>query len=267
MRHRAHVILALSSATVLAACSRPRPTTETFNWKGPVTADSWLRLRNVSGDFEIRQGTGDSAEIRLEIERSSSRAPSASVKVLQTPDGILACVLYGDDNTCSEKEYRGGNTTARSFLPFMRGRTSVAGTVVLPRGVRLDAESTNGDVTVAGIAADLIVSTVNGDIGVRGTRGEVKISTTNGDIDLGVEEFGKGLSIATTNGDVTVEVPTSLGAALNMRTTNGSLDLGLPGNITTKSARQIVATLGGGGSPIDIATTNGDITVRQRGAP
>lgn len=267
MRHRARMMLALASTALLAACTQPKPSTETFTWKGPVKADSWLRLRNVTGDFDIREGTGDSAEIQLVIERSSAYAPSAQVKVLQASDGVLACVLYGDDNNCSATEYRGGNTSKRGFLPFQRGGTSVEGTILLPRGVKLDAVSTNGDITVSAISADLTVSTVNGDVEVRGTRGAVTISTTNGDVDLGVESLGSALAIETTNGDVKAELPVSLNAALDMRTTNGELDLGMPGNITTKTAKQILATLGTGGSPIDIRTTNGDIILRQKGAP
>lgn len=267
MRTQSSLILVLACAAAVSGCRQERPSTETFNWKGPVTTGSWLRLRNVSGDFDIREGTGDSAEIRLVIERSSSYAPEASVKVLQTADGVLACVLYGDDNSCGATEYRGGNTTKSGFLPFMRGRTSVEGTILLPRGVKLDAESTNGDITVSSIAADLIVSTVNGDVEVRGTRGAVKLTTTNGDIALGVASLGSALGIETTNGDVTIDVPTTLNAALSMRTTNGELDLRLPGNVATKTAKQILATLGTGGSPIDITTTNGDITLRPSGNP
>lgn len=267
MRTPIALILALACAAATSGCSREKPTTETFNWKGPVSSDSWLRLRNVSGDFEIREGMGDSAEIRLVIERSNSHAPLASVKVLQTADGVLACVLYGDDNSCDATEYRGGNSTKSHILSFMRGRTSVKGTILMPRGVKLDAESTNGDITVSSVAADMIVATVNGDVEVRGTRGSVKITTTNGDIALGVEALGSALGIETTNGDVTIDAPTTFNAALSMRTTNGELDLRLPGNITTKTAKQILATLGTGGSPIDVRTTNGDITLKSRDNP
>jgi Putative adhesin len=267
MRRHPLIVFSLASAACVAGCSSGRPTTETFTWKGPVQADSWLRLRNVSGDFDIRQGTGDSAEIQLVIERSSSYAPPAQVKVLQTSDGIIACVLYGNDNTCSAAEYKGGNTWASGSLPFMKGNTSVKGTVVLPKGVKLDAESTNGDITVNAAGSDVMLTTVNGDIEVRGTRGAVKIHTTNGDIDVGLDAMGTGFSVETTNGDVKLELPTTLNAALTMRTVNGTLDIGMPANITTKTAKQIIATLGTSGSPMDISTTNGDITLRQRGAP
>lgn len=269
MHNRSPLALALSSVVLLSACVHSKPSTETFSWKGPVKSEGWLRLRNVTGDFEITQGTGDSAEIQFVIERSNSYAPTARVKVLQEADGVIACVLYGDrdDNNCSADEYKSGNTSRYRSPSFMRGSTSVHGTVVLPRGVKLDAESTNGDISVESVLSQMQIATTNGDINVRGATQSVKITTTNGDIDLGVDALGSGLTIETTNGDVAVELPRSLNAALSMHTANGELDLGFPGNITSKTAKQILATLGSGGSPINITTTNGDIALRPRGQP
>ncbi len=267
MRHRPFSAALLCYAALLTACDQTKPSEETFVWKGPVKADSWMRLRNVSGDFEISETPGDSAEIQLVIDRSSAYAPAARIKVLQTQDGILACALYGEDNTCSADEYRGGNTYKNGFLPFMRGRTTVTGTIRLPRGVKLDAQSTNGDITVTAIASDVTAETTNGDIEITGTRGAVNATTTNGDIELAPDAMGSRFSVGTTNGDVSVDLLTGFNAAVNLRTTNGELDLRLPGTITTKTAKLIIATLGSGGSPIDIQTTNGDITLRPRGTP
>lgn len=260
-------MLSFVLVAALTGCVRGKPTTETFSWKGPVKADTWLRLRNVSGDFEIRQGTGDSAEIQFVIERSNSFAPTAEVKVLQQGDGVLACVLYGEGTNCSAADYKGGNTENYKSPSFLRGSTNVHGTVTLPRGVKLDAESVNGDISISSVASEMVIATTNGDIEVRGATQAVKVTTTNGDIDLGMDAVGSGLQVETTNGTVKVELPATLNAVLNMRTTNGELDLGFPGNITTKTAKQILATLGSGGSPIDISTTNGDVMLRQRGQP
>jgi len=267
MRVRVSSFLAVACLASLAACDSRKPSTETFVWKGPMNRDALLRLRNVNGDFDIRQGTSDSAEIRLEIERSSEYAPSVQIKVLQLADGVIACALYGSNNSCSADGYEGGNTQTSHLLRWFRGSSNVHGTVLVPRGVRLDAESTNGDITVAAIGADLKLRTVNGDIQARGARRAVQISTTNGDVDLGVDSLGSMVKVQTTNGGVTLELPAALNAALTMETVNGDLDLGFPATIVTKSRRSLIATLGSGGAPISLSTTNGDITLRQRGAP
>jgi len=122
-------------------------------------------------------------------------------------------------------------------------------------------------VNVGSIARDLKVSTVNGDISVKGSRGQVDMSTTNGDINADLYSMAGKVKFATTNGSIEVTIPETLNAALNMRTVNGDLDFGLPATITKKSKREITATLGQGGSPIEIETTNGSISVKPGGAP
>jgi hypothetical protein len=267
MRNRAPgALLTVTCVALLSGCEQHQPTTETFNWKGPVAEGGWVRLRNTSGDFTVTQGTGDSASITLEITRSNSYAPTAQAKVLKVADGILACVVFGESNTCTATEYKGGEPWMNSKLPFFRGRTEVTGTVVLPRGARLDIESVNGDVTVNGAARDVNIVTVNGDVNATGVRGAMQMSTTNGDVDAVIDSMGGGIKASTTNGDVSLTMPATLNASLTMATTNGELDLGITANVTRKSKRQILATLGLGGMPIVVETTNGDVTLRPNGA-
>ena len=268
MLNRATTLLVLSGTVLLAACHRVKPTPTTFNWKGPVQADGWLRLRNVTGDFEIGVTDGDSAQITFVIERSSAFAPDAQIKVLKTADGVLACVLYAADGSCSASEYKGGNAYSNGFFKFGRGGTTVRGKILLPRGVRLDVESTNGDITVSAATSDVVATTTNGDVEVRGARRGVQVTTTNGDIEIGLDSIAAAVAAASTNGDVRVIVPSTLSASVKMNTTNGELDLGLPGTIVSKTAKQLVATLGGvGGQPITINTVNGDIKLRSATQP
>jgi hypothetical protein len=267
MRHWTLNLMPLAAAALLTACTST-PSTETFVWKGPVSEGTWLRLRNTTGDFTITQGTGDSAEITLEIRRSNAFAPNAQAKVLKVADGVLACVLYGDDNECSTANYRSGNTWKKGFLPFLNGSTNVTGTIVLPRGVKLDVEATNGDVSVAGVTSEMMAATTNGDIEIRGARGSMQASSTNGDVDIEAMEFSQKLTASTTNGDVIVRAPSTINASLSMSTTNGEFDFsGILAKVQSQSKRQVVATLGNGGPPLTLSTTNGDVTLRAIGAP
>lgn len=263
-QNRLPTVLALVCAATLSACSTSQPSTETFVWKGPVSRDEWLRLRNSNGDFDVTEGTGDSAEIRLTIERSNQYAPGAQVKVLKTSDGVLACVLFGEKNVCTSTKYDGGRSSLAGFLPFLRGRTSVSGSVVLPRGVKLDIESTNGDVTVAAASNAAIVTTTNGDIVVNKARGALTVKSTNGDVQIGVDSSGGDALIQTTNGDVEMSMPPTLDAALTMQTVNGTLEMGFPGNITTLTKKEIIAQIGKPGVKLTLQSTNGDLTLKPR---
>jgi hypothetical protein len=266
MTRRRLILLPLACLSLLAGCIAT-PTTETFVWKGPVAKDGWLRFRNSNGDFTIREGTGDSAEISLEIARSNQFAPAAQARVIRESDGsIVACILYSNEGRCSAEDFKSGQSWQKGFLPFMNGNTEVTGTITLPRGVKLDAAGTNGGFEIADITADIVASTTNGDITVTGSRGTVQLSTTNGDLDIVAGTITGKLTASTTNGDVTLTAPETLNAALTMSTVNGDLDFGMSGTVQSQTKRQIIATLGTGGTPVSISTTNGDVTLQKAGS-
>jgi Putative adhesin len=265
MHHRLLVGLACPVAMSLAACSvNVNPSTETFSWKGPVATASWVRLRNANGDFTIREGDGDSASIQMEIKRSSQFAPAAQIKVLKTEDGIIACVVYGSDNSCSTSEYKAGQSSAKGLISLFSGRTTVTGTVTLPKGVKLDVNSINGNVDVNSRVSELLAETVNGNVNASGARGTMRISTVNGNVNLDIDSVGGAVSANTTNGNVDVKAPDTINAALSMRTVNGTLGFAFPNATSSGSKKNLSATLGRGGAPFDITTVNGNVTLKAR---
>ncbi|MCC7054812.1 MAG: DUF4097 family beta strand repeat protein [Gemmatimonadaceae bacterium] len=257
------VVLAVCAAA-LAGCVQQKPTPESFAWTGPVASGAWLRIRNVNGDFDVRQAEGDSAGIRFEIERSSQFAPEARVTVVKVGDDIIACVLYGGRGECGAEAYDGGGSSTYRRIPFLNGSTSARGTILVPRGVRVEVQSTNGDVDVATVGSDVAVTTVNGDVDVHGSRASVKVRTTNGDVAIGAESVDGELQVQTTNGDVELDLPAGLNAALAMTTVNGGLNLDVPATVTSRSPKSILANIGTGGTTIRLQTTNGDISLRPR---
>jgi hypothetical protein len=76
--------------------------------------------------------------------------------------------------------------------------------------------------------------------------------------------MGDGLDVQTTNGGVTVLVPESYSAELLVATTNGGFDIDFPVTIQGRIGRQLRTSLGEGGSPIRVATTNGGVRLARR---
>ena len=76
---------------------------------------------------------------------------------------------------------------------------------------------------------------------------------------------GAGLTLTTTNGGVTFDVPDGYSAELEARTTNGGIRVDFPITVQGSLSRRYVnATLGSGGAPIKLTTTNGGISVSRR---
>jgi hypothetical protein len=62
---------------------------------------------------------------------------------------------------------------------------------------------------------------------------------------------------------VTLELPEGYNAQLATGTVNGPIDLGFPITIQGSIKRKIETTLGKGGPPVRVFTTNGPLTLRR----
>jgi DUF4097 and DUF4098 domain-containing protein YvlB len=159
--------------------------------------------------------------------------------------------------------------------------------VQVPRETRLALRTSNGEIRVRGTTGDLTGGTVNGKIEVTGVKGIVEVHTTNGEIHLasidgsaeagttnGAVEAelkrltpGSAVQLTTTNGDVTIALPGDLKADVDAITTNGRVRVDFP--LTTQgdiSSKKIRGTIAGGGTPISLRTTNGNIAITKIGA-
>jgi DUF4097 and DUF4098 domain-containing protein YvlB len=140
---------------------------------------------------------------------------------------------------------------------------SVEFRIEVPRGVRLDARTVNGEIEATELTADVDARTVNGDIEVT-TQGFARAQTVNGSIEA---EMGRwmptGAHFETVNGSIDLDLPDDVDADLDASWVNGGLESDLPftvdGRITRRSAR---GQLGEGGPDLEIKTVNGSIRIR-----
>ncbi len=170
----------------------------------------------------------------------------------------------------------------------------------VPRALRVECESVNGKVSVAGMRAAVAARSSNGAVCVEDVTGDVHVATannkvaclgncgrllarsSNGKIDIGehsgsvdastsngliratVEAVGpEGVLLATSNGRIVLELPDVLDAEVDVRVDNGVIrsELELDG-ATRASDGRLRGTLGRGGAPIRLRTSNGSISLR-----
>ena len=76
------------------------------------------------------------------------------------------------------------------------------------------------------------------------------------------------VSLETTNGGVSLTVPDDIKADVSASCTNGGISIsGLKMETTESTRRRIEGKVNGGGSLIDLRTTNGGIRLRARSSP
>jgi hypothetical protein len=164
----------------------------------------------------------------------------------------------------------GGRVSANG--PESGGRReswSVSFRINVPRRNDLDLRANNGGITIDGVTGTIKFDTNNGGVRLTDLGGSVRGETHNGGLNIvlsGRQWDGDGIDVETTNGGVTLAIPDGYNAQLETRTVNGGFRADYPLTIQGElsSRRGITTTLGSGGPPVRVRTTNGGVKISRR---
>lgn len=234
-----------------------------FSWRGTLASGKTLEVRGVLGDIDVVAATGNTIEVTAVKRSRRSNEAEVKVEVIESNEGVTICAVYPtprrarNDNHCGAGDDYQMNTNDNDV--------EVHFTVKVPRGVRLDAHTVNGDVHAEGLTADAEIGTVNGSIRVV-TGGVVEASTVNGSIDatIGRADWTGTLEFHTVNGKIILTAPAGLSAEVDAQTVNGGVDSDFPITVRGRMERRhLRGTIGTGGRTLELQTVNGGIELRK----
>jgi hypothetical protein len=133
-------------------------------------------------------------------------------------------------------------------------------------GTRLRLETGSGNVTLTDAkAADLHVETGSGDINATNAAGdELSFETGSGDVDVALVTTFRSVRIETGSGNVTLKVPPTIGAEVDLDTGSGNIDLG---GLTLQVRRiehdHVTGTLGDGKGRLSVETGSGNVRLER----
>jgi hypothetical protein len=221
----------------------------------PLAAHGEIEISNTNGRIDIEGVDGSTLEVRA--ERIAKAATDAGAREL-LPRIVINEDVKPDHVTIGTERITG----------FMVGASfEVRYHVRAPKDAFVHVTNTNGQVAVDALSGPLFAHTTNGGIAAKSLAGTVDAQTTNGTVNVDLASLTGRVALKTTNGGVVLTVPDDAKADLSASCTNGSINLaGLTLNTTESSRRRVVGTLNGGGSAIELRTTNGGIRVRAHSA-
>jgi len=126
--------------------------------------------------------------------------------------------------------------------------------------VRLDTGS--GNITLTGAeATELHIDTGSGDVTVTGAKGnDVSFDTGSGNVDVALTATFQSLTIESGSGDVTLRVPPTISAEVELDTGSGEIDLGgLTIQVRRLQEDHITGTIGDGRGRLSIETGSGNV--------
>jgi hypothetical protein len=146
---------------------------------------------------------------------------------------------------------------------------SVSFHLTVPQRADLDLMAVNGPLAVRDVAGRIRAVTRNGPLALENLAGDVHARAENGPLTVrlsGSRWDGAGLDAETRNGPLSLVVPDGYSAELETGTINGPFSSRIPLTIVGRLPQRghMRTTLGSGGAPIRVVTTNGPATVSQR---
>jgi DUF4097 and DUF4098 domain-containing protein YvlB len=137
-----------------------------------------------------------------------------------------------------------------------------------PKSAVINVTNTNGQVVLNALDGKVRAHTTNGGVNGKDLSGGVDARSTNGGVTIEMASVGDAISLRTTNGGVTLTLPDSAKADLSASCTNGGINVSALDKlqISDQSRRRLEGRLNGGGTTIELRTTNGGIRVRPRGS-
>jgi len=233
-----------------------------FSWNGSVDRGDAVTIRGVNGGIIARRASGSRVVVRAVKTSRHDDVSTVRVEVVEDAQGVLICAVYPsrrDDrpNRCArDREYRNNTNDNDVEVEF---------TVEVPAGVRLEANTVNGEVTIASLDSEVDAGTVNGDIDLE-TSGAASAVTVNGSIDARVGRLVENVEFTTVNGSIRLTLPSGVQADIEATTVNGRIETDFPitvrGRWGPRSAR---GQIGGGGPTLELTTVNGSIELIRGG--
>ena len=255
------LVMCAVGAARLQAQEQKDPKAFVFNEKMP--AGSWIRVQNMNGDVVVTPSSGPNVEVTAEKRWERGEPRDVRFDVLRDGDNVTICALWDNDrqqSSCTATSYRTENNSGP------RNDVEVYFTIKLPRGMKVSANTVNGDADVAGATTQVHASSVNGEVHVATSAGPVSASSVNGSVDVEMTTIASNddMSFSSINGDVVLRVPDPFDAVLTMSTVNGNVRSDFPITLEGRiDPRRMRGTIGKGGRRLKVSTVNGNLQIRK----
>ena len=219
-----------------------------------IAADnrSLLRVQGVNGRIDIR-GIEGASWVRITGTRLVG---SYSIQDAYAALPDLTVHAQGLANEVLVETEQPQNTGGRRYI--------VDYTITMPSDMAVQLTSTNGSVTLDGVASDVMVDTVNGDVTLTGIVGSAAVHLANGRIDSEVTlPLGGTIDLDVANGSIDLAIPASTSAGFSAAVGIGSIgvtNLVLLNEVSTATARSGILGSGQGTIALDVSGA-GYITV------
>jgi hypothetical protein len=224
----------------------------------------------MTGRIEVIPADGRSARVAGSTHWVGRKDP-IRFAAHRDGDDVYVCALWSSRGDCTDD--RGFSGSDHSWLDmfslFKRRSTNAMASLrlSLPPGVRVDAHTMNGSISMVGATAGATARTLNGSINIEHSAGPIEARGTNGSIDVSLDSIGPDdeLTLQSVNGSMTAVVPADFEGEVQLSTVNGGVRSDFP--ITTDgeiSKHKLHGQIGSSSREVVLKTVNGNISLLKQ---
>ena len=226
------------------------------------TSGGNIRVGDVSGDLTVKTSGGN-----ITISRTSGKVTA------KTSGGNIKVEESGAD---LDVDTSGGNITIKTAGGNVRAETSGGNITIGQTQGYVEAETSGGNIQVKGSGGPINVSTSGGNIQIKGARGYIEARTSGGSIQAELvvsdPDTDTHCTLRSSGGDIVLYLPADVQATIDaelrirgQRRREYRIYSDFPIDIKGEDTQTITGRgqVNGGGDPISLYTTNGDIRIKR----
>jgi Putative adhesin len=266
-------LLLLALLCSVAACGRrAHESRDAFRWEEEIPPGTTIHLRTMTGRIDVVPVDGRSARVAGTTRWVGRTDP---IHFAWTRDGndVYVCALFAANGDCSSDSDNFGHVRHSwldIFSLFKRQSTNAMASlrVSLPAGVKVDARTLNGGISLHGATSGVTAHTVNGSIDIGQSAGPIEAKGTNGSIEVALDSLAPGDAVVleSVNGSMTAKLPPSLEADVQLSTVNGHVRSDFPINTEGEiSNRELHGQIGKSSREVVLRTVNGNVSLLKQG--
>jgi hypothetical protein len=281
---------ALAATAILSLASLPA--------LAQVSGHDWQKTYSVSGSASLAIETGDSSldiqscgdckEIRVQVHsgrdlneyrlEEHQDGDHVSFSLKEKPMWGFHMGWKGEGTKVTvetpahldlDAKTADGNFSARELTGNLQVRSGDGSVALDDVHGALRLTSSDGNVVIRGATGTLEARGSDGHMQVDGQFSAVQMHTSDGNLDLTLapgSQLNAASRIESSDGHVVVHVPSTLAADLNVTTSDGRLDCSLPLTMDHYDSREssghsVHGRLNGGGTPLTIRTSDGNVSI------
>jgi len=260
-----------------------RLSVEGFN--GSVDISVWEQATVDISGTKYARSQEDAHDLKIEVDHASGAVSIRAIRpsLRNGNYGVQFAIKVPRDVVWDRVATSNGAIRASGGAGAARLKTSNGRVEVRGLSGSLHAETSNAAVELQDIDGAVDVHTSNGHIRAEGIRGAFDATTSNSSIHARIEKVSGSVRAQSSNGSIDLGLPPNARSAVYARTSNSGITVHLPGEVnaslsaSTSNAsittdfemrmrgeiakHHIEGTIGNGGPPIDLSTSNGQIRV------